>query len=225
MALIQVGHSEKVKCNGKHGGSYLWKGHDFILTLPPDCADGTVAITLKSYLPSSTQEHCLVSAVFDVTTNIEKFKKPVTIRFPHCANIISEKDKEKLCFLILHKKGLTYEFKKGYFETEKPFGSIEVTEFCKLSIFLRYFMLPILFRLGPLTWLIPGLSHSQNVIETPSNLGEGCISEASTEKISIKYLDLLILPKLHNEIRDWHGTYCIIRDSIPTYWQVNCTIL
>ena len=216
MTLIQVGQSENVKCDGKLGGSYLWKGHDFLIILPPDCADGTVVITLKSYLPSSTQEQCVVSALFDVTTNIKKFKKPVTIRFPHCVNIKSEKDKEKLWFLILHDDE-SYEIKKGYFEVEKPFGSIELTEFCILCNILPS---PISVCLGPLIWYIHGLRQSQNIIGTPLNLEEGQSSETSTKKITIKYLDLLILPEDHKEIKNWHGTYCIIRDS-PTYWQVN----
>ena len=211
MALIQVGHSEEVKCDGKLGGSYLWRGHDFILTLPPNCADESVALTLKSYLPSSTQEHCFVSAVFDITSNIKKFKKPVTIRFPHCANIESDKDKEKLCFLVLHEKA--YELKQGYFEAEKPFGSIEVTEFCCFSIICKVIVSPVSYCLRFIKQFI---SQSQNKIEIISNLEEG----RTSENISIRYLDVLILPEHHNEMKHWHGTYCIIRDN-PTYWQVN----
>ena len=211
MALIQVGRSEEVKCDGKLGGSYLWRGHDFILTLPPNCADGSVAITLKSYLPSSTQEHCFVSAVFDITSNIKNFKKPVTIRFPHCANIKSDKDKEKLCFLVLREKA--YELKQGYFEAEKPFGSIEVTEFCRFSIICKYIVSPVSYCLRSIKQFI---SRSQNKIEIKSNLEEGHTSE----NISRKYLDVLILPEHHNEMKEWHGTYCIIQDN-STYWQVN----
>ena len=47
------------------------EGHDFSLTLPPDCANGKVNIVLDAYLPSSTGVHCLVSAVFVVKPNVQ----------------------------------------------------------------------------------------------------------------------------------------------------------
>ena len=175
--------------------------------MPPGCANGTVTITLKAYLPISTQENCLVSAVFNVITNIKTFEKPVTIRFPHCAAIKSKKDKEKLHFLILHNE--SYEFKKGYFENS--FGSIELTEFCKISI--GYMISLFSICITPLTtWFT---SQSKKFIHISSRLEE----EPNKEKIVKRYLDLLILPKSYNEMHHWHGTYCIIQD-ISTFLQV-----
>ena len=109
--LFSVGQSAKVQCDGKHGGSYLWKDHDFKIILPPGCTDETITMTLEAYLPSSTQKNSLVSAVFNAHTNVRTFKKLVTICFPHCAVIKSEEDKENLFFLILHNE--SYEFKKA----------------------------------------------------------------------------------------------------------------
>ena len=215
VGLITIGHSEKIDCDGNYGGSYQWKGHDFSIMLPPGCADGTVTVTLEAYLPSSTQEHCLLSAVFDVTTNVETLKKPVTVHIPHCVNIKSEEDKERLCFLILHKE--SHELKKGHFEIGKSFGSVELTKFSKVTI-LDYFLLPFSSCLAPLSSFITSdIAKSEAVVDRHTN-------KASVKKINKKYLDLLILPKSHKEMNNWHGTYCVIQD-ISTYWQVNklCT--
>ena len=216
VGLIAVGPSEKIDCDGKYGGSYLWKGHDFALVLPPDCADDTVTITLEASLPCSTQEHCLLSAVFDVTTNVKTLKKPVTVHVPHCVNIKSEQDIDRLYFLILHKD--SRELKKGYFEIGKSFGSVELTEFSKVTI-LDYLLLPFSTCLAPLSSFIT-TNSVESQAATNVNLKEKRTSDASVKKINKRYLDLLILPKSHHEMNNWHGTYCVIQD-IPTYWQVN----
>ena len=223
MFLIPVGSPEKIKCDGKHGGLYLWEGHDFAMLLPPGCADEIIAINLQAYLPSSTQEHCLVSAVFDVTTNIEKFKKPITVCFPHCINIRSEKDKEKLRFVIFHDN--SYEFKKGYFEIGKSLGSVKIEKFSKLSIseisgtIFTYLTSPLQFCLTSLISICT-FTQPQSGTVVQSSLREGHTSEITAEKNTKIYVDLLILPKYHEEKTDWHGMYCIAQD-IPTYWQVN----
>ena len=223
MFLIPVGSSEKIECDGRCGGSYLWEGHNFAVLLPPGCADENFTINLQAYLPSSTQEHCLVSAVFDVTTNIEKFKKPITVRFPHCIKIRSEKDKEKLRFVIFH--GDSYEFKKGHFETGESFGSIEIEKFSKLSIseitgtIFTYLTSPLQFWITSLN-STHSLPQPHNVAMIESSLKEGYTSEINAERNTKIYVDFLILPKCHEEKIDWHGIYCIAQD-IPTYWQVN----
>ena len=240
ITLIPVGDSEKVDCNGKFGGSYLWEGHDFTIMLPPDCADGNVNITLEAYLPSSTQEHGLVSAVFNITTNIKRFKKPITIRFPHWVNVKSGQDHKTLHFLICHNDSC--EIKTGYFENEKTFGSIDLSEFCficigDLATAGKVFLTAVkdlatagtdLVTAGftfiktyyqSSTPQITPSSPSQNVITvtTLSNLEEGLITTESTTKTSDKkYLDLLVLPEDHHE--KW-GIYCIVLDN-PTYLQV-----
>ena len=222
MYLIPIGSSEKIECDGKCGGSYLWRGHDFAMLLPPGCADENITINLQAYLPSNTQEHCLVSAVFDVTTNIEKFKKPITVRFPHCINIRSEEDKEKLQFVIFH--GDSYEFKKGYFEIGKSFGSIKIEKFSQFSIgkkmryILTYLPSPLQFCLTPLISSYT-FTQPQSGRMVQSSLREEHTSEITAEKNTKVYVDLLILPKCHKEKTDWHGTYCIAQD-IPTYRQV-----
>ena len=100
VSFIPVGKPEKLLCNGKDGGSYLWKRHGFEIILPPGCANGPINVTLEAYLPSGTKEHEIVSAVFGVNASIPEFKKPVTLRFPHCVNIKSEEDTKKLRFLL-----------------------------------------------------------------------------------------------------------------------------
>ena len=217
VGLIAIGHSEKIDCDGNYGGSYQWKGHDLSIMLPPGCADETVTVTLDAYLPSSTQDHSLLSAVFDVTTSIEKFKKPVTVHIPHCANITSEEDKERLRFLVVHKD--SHEYKKGYFEIGKSFGSVELDNFSFLTIvdmFLSSFLDPLS------SFNTSGLAESQAV--TDVNLKKRHAIGASVKKISKRYMDILILPKSHNEMSDnWNGKYCVIQD-ISTCWQVNIVI-
>ena len=204
--MIPVGKSKDIECDGKSGGSYLWKRHGFAIILPPKCADGTVNVTIQAYLPVSTQEHPVVSAVFDITTNIMEFKKPVTLRFPHCVNVKSKDDKEKLSFLLLYND--SYKFERGSFEIGETVGSTELTKFCKVCIF-GYTMSPFSSCFASTTFLV--VTGLKFIIES---------LEKITEEIDKSCLDLLILPKSHTEIRDWYGTYCIIWD-IPTYLQVN----
>ena len=47
--LIPVESSETIRCSGKDGGSFLWKRHEFMIILPPDCADEIVTINIKAY--------------------------------------------------------------------------------------------------------------------------------------------------------------------------------
>ena len=213
--LIPVEPSEKIQCSGKYGGSFLWKGHDFMITLPPDCADEMITIDIKAYLPPSTQESSFVSTVFDVTTNIKRFKKLVTIRFPHWINIKSEEDKENLHILIIHAN--SSEFMKGHFEVGESFGSVEVEHFCIFCACLGNFT-------TSLTRLTSAFSQfgyhqvaaitQQNVSSiTPSNTG---LSRQLSEK---RYLDLLILPYHRKEEKEWNGMYFITLDCY-TYLRV-----
>ena len=206
VSLTPLGKPEDIKCDGKCGGSYLWKRHGFAIILPPDCADGTVNATIQAYLPISIKEHPFVSAVFGMATNVEEFKKPITLRFPHCVNVKSEDDKEKLSFLVLHND--SYKFKKGYFEIGESVGSIELTNFCKVCIF-GYIISPFSSCFDSTICLV--VSGLKCIIES---------LEKIKGEIDKRCLDLLILPKSHTEIRDWHGTYCIIWD-VPTYLQVS----
>ena len=214
--LIPVGRKEVLKCDGKHGGTYLWKGHDFTLILPPDCTDEMVTFTLEAYLPSSTQEHCLVSAVFDITADIKNFKRPVTIRFPHWIDVKSEEDKS-LNFLVCHDN--YYEMKKGYFEDDKSFGSIQLSSFCLLSICKDlitsgFVYIKLCLQLG--THQTSTSMQSQKVIAMPLNFEERITSDTTSVTANNRYLDLLILPNHPSE--KWR-IYCIAIDN-PTYLQV-----
>ena len=228
--LVPVGDLAEIECNGKCGGSFLWEGHDFAIILPPDCADGTVTVTLKAYLPSSTQKHGFVSAVFGITTNIKKFKKPITIRFPHCVNIESKRDKENLQFVILHNDSC--EFRNGYFEIGEKYGSIVVTNFCKLGIIDTIYNYTIsslssftsrLFTSGS------SPSHNATIILLNMEDGHSNVMSDEAESNNRKYLELLILPEFHNKASNWNGSYCIVQD-IHTFVQVlyihlrNCVV-
>ena len=202
MSLIPVGKSENIECDGKIGGLYLWKRHGFAMILPPGCADGTVDITIQAYLSTSTREHPIVSAVFDITASIEEFKKPVSLKLPHCVNVRSEEDKEKLNFLLLHND--TYNFINGNFEVGESVGSIELTKFCKVCIFYG------LASCISLYLIVSGLKF---IIKSPENIKE-------EEKIDKGCLDILILPESYTEKRNWYGMYCITW-NIPTFLQVN----
>ena len=215
IVLIPVGDSEKIEDDGKHGGSYLWKGHDFAITLPPGCADGTVTVTLQAYLPSSNQEHCLVSAVFDVTSNIKKFNKPINICFPHWVNVKSDTDKESLNFLICHED--SYEVKKGSFEVGNLCASIEASNFSLYAIFKYIESIYYTFIKGSVqsdTNHIMPSTQPQIVTEVLRRVEEGLATNA-TSNIENGYVDLLVLPE-HD--KNW-GIYCIALDN-PTYLQV-----
>ena len=218
--LIPIGDSKISSCDGKNGGSYIWKGHDFEITLPPDCADGAVNITLKAYLPSSTQKHCLASVVFEITTDVKQFKKPLTLSFPHWVNIKSETDKEKLCFLVFQRLSFG-DFQKGSFVVGESFGSIKVSEVCLICICKKFAAARFIFTKHEyfqfhtdqiLSSFGPDFVTQQPLV----NLEEGYTTEASGKATENKYLDLLVLPDGHDE--KW-GIYCIALDN-PTYLQV-----
>ena len=215
--MIPVGHS-KVECDGKRGGSYQWLGHDFGITLPPDCADGTGAITIEAYLPSSTQSHCLASAVFQIITDIKEFKKPITLSFPHWVNIQSEKDKEMLQFLVFQKRspyGISYGLSKGSFKVEESLGSIEVSEVVLLICICKKLPAAATFAFSIAESLTDQILKScKTGFNTPQTLVNSEEDEVTGEN---KYLDLLVLPaEGHDE--KW-GMYCIALDN-PTYLQV-----
>ena len=204
-----------IKCNGRNGGSYLWKGHDFAITLPPDCADGTVTITLKAYLPCTTQGHCLASAVFEITASVKKFKKPVTLSFPHWLNIKSDADTKNIRFLIIQK--FSCEVEKGSFEVGESFGSIELSEVGLICIYKQNSSAYFYFKKAQVytdQTLMSAMTadFSAHVLV---NLEEVSTNETTIEN---KYLDLLVLPaECHDE--KW-GIYCIGLDN-PTYLQVH----
>ena len=211
----------------------MWKGHDFGITLPPYFADGTVNISIGAYLPGSTQSHCLASAVFEITTNVEQFKKAVTLSFPHWVNIKSETDKEKLQFLVFQRRsyGTSYGLSKGCFEVGESLASIEVSEVVLLICICKKFAAASFafskaenfhFHTDQI------LKSYKMVFKTPQalvNFEEGYPTETTGESTEDKYLDLLILPaEGHDE--KW-GMYCIALDN-PTYLQVHmyiCTYL
>ena len=219
--LIPVGQSD-IQCDGESGGSYLWKGHNFGITLPPDCADGTVTITLKAYLPCSTQNHCLASAVFQIITNVKEFKKPIKLSLPHWVNINikSETDKEKLQFLVFKSNpyGILQGSTQESFEVGESFASIEVSEVLLISICKK--IMPAWFAFSIAKDF--QFHTDQILISTPTNYEALIISEKRYEAAENKYLDLLVLPaEGHDE--KW-GIYCIALDN-PTYLQViNVTV-
>ena len=193
----------------------MWKGHDFGITLPPDCADGAVNITLRAYLPSSTQKHCLASAVFEITSDVKQFKKPITLSFPHWVNIKSETDKGKLCFLVF--RNYSYEVPKGSFEVGGSFGSTEVSEVRLICIYKKFAAARFVFTIAKdFQFHTDQILISFKTDFVTGNLDEGYTTKASGEATKNKYLDLLVLPEGHDE--KW-GVYCIALDN-PTYLQV-----
>ena len=174
------------------------------MMLPPGCADGTVNVSIQACLPSSTQEHPFVSAVFEITADTPNFKKPVTLRFPHCVNVKSKEDKEKLNFLLV--RDGSYKLTSEYCEVTESVMSIKLTNLCKVYIGGCFASLsPI-----SLSLVVPGSKLEINP-RSPGN-EQGNFNKSC--------LDILILPKSHTEKGDWLGTYCIVWD-IPTYLQVN----
>ena len=207
--LIPIGPSGEVECDGKCGGVYQWEGHDFTIILPPDCTDGTVAFTVEAYLPSSTQEHCIVSAVFKINTKIDNFKKAITIRFPHWVNVKSEKERQRLHLLICHQDSCYIE--NGYFEVGKQFGSIKISKFSPIFVCVAN---SLTIMKAYIYSLISGSTEPQNITMV---LEERPSIETTTKVDNNDYLDLLILP-LNKEWRK----YCIIKNN-ATYRQV-CNI-
>ena len=143
------------------------------------------------------------------------FKKSVFIRFPHWVNIKSERDKEKLYFLMLYDNH--YETQKGSFEIGEPSGSIEISEVCHIFIYKKIAMTYF-------TFVKAGQSSQSELMRIPSyhvgpiklNYEERSTTSAMSEPAEYNYLDMLLLPEHYD--RRW-GIYCIALDN-PTYLQV-----
>lgn len=170
---------------------------------------------MEAYLPISTEEHCFVSAVFAIRANIKMFKKSVFVRFPHWVNIKSERDKEKLCFLMLYDNH--HEVQKGSFEIGEPSGSIEVSEVCHIVICKKIGMTYF-------TFVKAGRSSQSELMRIPLyqvglikfNDEDRSTTTSMSEPAEYNYLDMLLLPEHYD--RKW-GIYCIALDN-PTYLQV-----
>ena len=220
IVLIPVGNLD-VQCDGKSGGLYLWDGHGFRIMLPPDCADGTVNVSLIAYLPSSTEKHCLASAVFEIITDVKQFKKPITLSFPHWVDIKSETDKEKLHFLVFQSSsyGISCGYQKGSFKVSngESVGSIEVSEGVLLISICKKF------AAASFAFSEAEHFHTDQILKSSQKVTSQVLVNFDTgEATKNKYLDLLVLPAEGLDAK-W-GMYCIALDN-PTYLQVRTCLM
>lgn len=130
----------RIICDGTTGGSFEWKCHEFTLSLPPNCINKPVDLSIKACLSNNFQI-CegvyIVSAVFSIETNFEKLEKPAVLFFPHCIDIQTKNDIAKMRFCIQHEN--SFEVIDGNFKIASPLGSVELTEFSKIFIvFLQH---------------------------------------------------------------------------------------
>ena len=143
------------------------------------------------------------------------FRKSVFVHFPHWVNIKSEREKEKLYFLMLYDDRC--DVQKGSFGTGEPFGSTEISEVCHILICKKCTMTYF-------TFVKAGQSSQSELMKIPSyRVGPIRFSDeyrsttsAMSEPAEYNYLDMLLLPEHHD--RKW-GIYCSALDN-PTYLQV-----
>lgn len=135
VCLIPMQSKAQITCDGTTGGTFQWKRHEFTLSLPPDCTNESVKLNMKAFLSNNLQV-CegvyIVSAVFNISASIKKLEKPAVLSFPHCIDIKTKSDIEKMKFYVQHEN--SFEIISGNFQIASSLGSVELTEFSKIFI-------------------------------------------------------------------------------------------
>ena len=219
--MIPVGSSAKLKYSGTDGGTFHWKPHDLTLTLPSGCADETVIIEMTASVPDKSD--LFVSAVFDIGCNVKKFRKPVTVSFPHCVRIKSFGNKSRMHFFT-HNLGMVT-FLKGKFEVGSSLGSIEVTELSTLGIIFANRLEDLLLKATQGTEknnfsVFVALQAMTNfsvckplMYKSTLHFGEPIEDYLKCHPIRPypkRYYDVLLLPTCRHQEIKWIGYYCIV---------------
>ena len=127
----------KINCSGETGGIYYLRNHGLKLYFPPKCSQQSIEIVIYVYLSDVSPIKPglqIASAIFKFQSNIKMFEEAVTLTIPHCIKIKSDEDKRKMCFVIRRGNDEPNIRRDGHFPIKKSYGSLKITEFCKISI-------------------------------------------------------------------------------------------
>jgi len=215
--MIPVGHSAKLEFSGTDGGEFHWKPHDLTLTLPSNCADETVMIEITASVPNKSD--LFVSAVFNISCNVKKFKKPVTISFPHCVHIKSFGNKSRMHFFTHNLGKVT--FLKGKFEVGSSHGTLEVTELGTFGIVFAKRLEDVHLKATQGTEkndfavfvALQMMTNFKPLFNPPLHFGEPIEDYPKRRPIRPypkRYYEVLLLPTCRHQEIKWTGYYCII---------------
>ena len=174
--LTPVKPIARIVCDGKTGGNFHWKRHDFTISLPPNCVEGCIELTICPSLPENFQVYSgtfIVSAVFDIHCN-KKLVKPATLCLYHFVNLKSEDDVVKMNFCIDHETSYeinetSYEIKHGNFRVGSCYGVVEMLEFSKVSILLQSLTRGLSCNIWEYIWLSAENPQTIEATETLNN--------------------------------------------------------
>ena len=127
----------EIDCNGKMGGIYYLHNHGLKLYFPRKCSQQNIKIVIHVFLPEKSsvrQSLQIASAMFKFQSNIKVFDKAVTLRIPHYIKIESDQDQQNMCFVIQRGDNEPDIRKDGHFPIENSYGSLKITEFCKIFV-------------------------------------------------------------------------------------------
>ena len=127
----------EIHCNGETGGIYYLRNHGLKLYFPPKCSQQNIEIVIHIYLSDKSPIKPglqIASAVFKFRSNIKLFDKAVTLTIPHYIKIKSDEDKQKMCFVIQRGNNEPVIRRDGHFPVKKSYGSLKMTQFCKVVI-------------------------------------------------------------------------------------------
>ena len=132
--------------NGETGGIYYLRNHGLKLYFPPKCSQKNIEIVIHVYLSDKSPIKPglqIASAVFKFQSNIKLFDKAVTLTIPHYIKIKSDEDKQKMCFVIQRGNNEPVIRRDGHFPVKKSYGSLKITQFCKMVIGFGESKLPL----------------------------------------------------------------------------------
>ena len=174
----------------------------------------------------------IVSAVFNVTANVKKLDKPATLTFPHCVDIKTQNDIDKLRFYVQHEN--CFEVIDGNFEIASALGSVELLEFSNIFIVFFQYVKNLFYEIVTKTLgyssgneesisAMRDRAHSQEGSSFQPSDSKPCKEQAKTDHhpdpSNFNYIEILYLPENRERYDDWNACYCITH-SIPTFREV-----
>ena len=132
---MHVNGPYQISCDGESGGYFVWKDCGLEINFPPKCSQHHIQLTTNTFLPIKNEVNPgvhIVSAVYQFSSNIDRFEKEFALHLQHCVKLQSPEDCQKMRFVILQDG--SNDVKYGHFEVGKRYGTIQLDRFCYIFI-------------------------------------------------------------------------------------------
>lgn len=224
----------QISCDGESGGYFTWDDCGLAINFPPKCSQQHIQVRANTFLPIENEVYPgihIVSAVYQLKCDIERFDKPITVFLQHCIKLQSPEDCEKMRFIVIQDGTGSNDVKYGKFEVGKSYGAITLNKFCHIFIIwsepwknICIIVLPLSGDQDDSSQQVPSVSQAYSVkLSTPhtdprrssqSANGQQCDSTEpgptnSNTSPAYKYEAMICLPKDHRQLNDWNGFYSI----------------